>query len=156
MDGKQLWKRLALWLPALLWYGVIFYFSAQTGAESTEISDAFIERAFHWDIANSLMVLSSLLSTLVRKGAHAFVFFVQTGLLLFPLRELIPQKKPRRWLALALCAALALSDEVHQFFVPGRSCKLTDVLIDSLGGMCFLVLLWLLETWKANKKGAVL
>ncbi len=146
-------KRLVLWLPALLWYAVIFYFSAQTGAESTEMSDAFLEHALHWDIANSLVILSDLLSILVRKGAHAFVYFVQTGLLLLPLRSLLASSKVRCAAALGACAVLAALDEVHQLFVPGRSGKLSDVLIDVLGGACFLLCLWLVKKWKSRKKG---
>ena len=29
--------------------------------------------------------------------------------------------------------AYAMTDEIHQLFVPGRSCQVTDVLIDSAG-----------------------
>ncbi len=150
---QPLWKRLALWLPALLWYAIIFYFSSQTGAESAEMSDAFIEHALHWDIANSLVVLSDLLSILVRKGAHAFVYFVQTGLLLLPLTSLLKSPKARGASALGGCAVLAALDEVHQLFVPGRSGKLSDVLIDVLGGACFLLFLWLVKKIKSAKKG---
>ena len=28
----------------------------------------------------------------------------------------------------------AISDEIHQFFVPGRGCEVTDMIIDSIGG----------------------
>ena len=31
------------------------------------------------------------------------------------------------------CALYAVSDEIHQLFVSGRSCQLTDVLLDSAG-----------------------
>jgi len=151
-SSRPLWKRIGLWLPAIAWYAVIFYFSSQTGAESTELSDAFIETAFHWDIENSLMVLSGLLSTLVRKGAHAFVYFVQTGLLLLPLWSIIQSPKVRNAVALSGCALLAALDEIHQLFVPGRSGKISDVLIDTMGGVCFLLCLWLVQWfWKRRR-----
>ena len=38
-------------------------------------------------------------------------------------------------LSLAICVAYASSDELHQYFVPGRSCELRDVLIDSCGAL---------------------
>ncbi len=45
--------------------------------------------------------------------------------------------KPRtwlRWLLPWLIATLyAVSDEVHQYFIPGRSCQVGDVMIDSAG-----------------------
>ncbi len=153
---RPLWKRLALWVPAVVWYAVIFWFSAQTGAESAELSDAFIEGTLHWDIENSLMVLSGLLSTLVRKGAHAFVYFVQTGLLLLPLWSMIQSAKVRCAVALGGCALLAALDEVHQLFVPGRSGKVSDVIIDTLGGVCFLFCLWVVQGfWKRRREKEV-
>ena len=38
-----------------------------------------------------------------------------------------------------LCAVLAALDEFHQLFVPGRDGKLSDVLIDTCGAVCFLL-----------------
>lgn len=35
--------------------------------------------------------------------------------------------------AILVTAFYAASDELHQFFVPGRSCQLRDVLIDTAG-----------------------
>jgi len=36
-------------------------------------------------------------------------------------------------LALGICVLFAISDEVHQLFVPGRGGQVSDVLIDSAG-----------------------
>lgn len=35
--------------------------------------------------------------------------------------------------SLVFCILYAISDEVHQVFVPGRGAQVTDVLIDSFG-----------------------
>ena len=46
-------------------------------------------------------------------------------------------------LAWGVCVIYAMSDEFHQLFVPGRTCKLTDVLIDSSGsllGICIVII----------------
>ena len=46
----------------------------------------------------------------------------------------------------------AISDEIHQKFVPGRSCQITDVMIDSLGvTLGIFLLLMLLEIHKKIK-----
>jgi VanZ family protein len=51
----------------------------------------------------------------------------------------------RAALALVLAAAWAMSDEIHQSFTPHRTPALTDVLLDSLGAACGIVLAgWLL------------
>lgn len=132
---RSLWARVARFLPAWLWYAVICLFSAQTGTESQEVSDGVLE-LFGYDIRNAPMVLSALLSFLLRKAAHAGVFFLLTALLYWALKEL---KRPLRGeVALGLCALLAALDEFHQTFVPGRSGRWQDVVVDTLGGLCFL------------------
>ena len=40
-------------------------------------------------------------------------------------------KKPQ--FAFLLCVAYAMSDEIHQLFVPGRAGQVRDILIDSSG-----------------------
>ena len=42
--------------------------------------------------------------------------------------------KPKRvLLAILLCLMYAISDEIHQQFVSGRSCSLLDLFVDSFG-----------------------
>lgn len=136
------------WLPVLVWYGVIFLFSAQTGDASSQLSSGVIETAFRVDLATADWDLVLMLSFLVRKGAHMFVYFVLTGLLLFALGK----RKGAVPLAVGLCALLAGLDEFHQYFVPGRSCKLTDVFIDLAGGLVFLLFLRLWRAVWAHRK----
>ena len=40
------------------------------------------------------------------------------------------------------CALYACSDELHQYFVPGRSCRFFDVCVDSAGAFCGTLLFW--------------
>jgi VanZ family protein len=71
------------------------------------------------------------------KLAHAVEFAV-LGLLL-------ARALGRAGLALAFGALYALSDEIHQSFVPGRYASPLDVLVDS-AGVAVGVLCWLLLT----------
>ena len=61
----------------------------------------------------------------LRKLAHAVEFAILGALLVRAFRH--------AWAAIALGAAYAASDELHQHFVPGRQAALTDVVIDSIG-----------------------
>jgi VanZ family protein len=61
----------------------------------------------------------------LRKLAHAVEFGVLAALLVRALRD--------RWWAIALGIAYALSDEIHQSFVPGREGAPLDFAIDSVG-----------------------
>ena len=102
---------LRLWAPVVLWAAVIFAFSAVPDL-GTGLGT--------WDLV-------------LRKLAHACEFAVLGGLLLRALRD--------ERAALAAGIAYAISDEVHQHFVPGRVGSPVDVLIDS-AGVALGVLLW--------------
>lgn len=142
-------KRAARFVPAGLWYAVICFFSAQTGSESQGVSDGVLE-LFGYDILNSPMALSALLSFVIRKGAHMGVFFVLTGLLYWALQEV---GRPARGIwAAGLCTALAGLDEFHQTFVPGRSGRWQDVVIDTLGALCFLALAALIRAVRKKRR----
>ena len=58
-------------------------------------------------------------------------------------------------LAAALCTLYAMSDEIHQYFVPARAMLLTDVGIDGFGFLpCIAVtciIIWLLQRRKAEQ-----
>ena len=154
MERKPIWKKLVRWLPAAGWYAVIWYFSAKTGTESQLMSDGVLE-AFGYDIRNSPMDVTDLLAFLVRKGAHMAVFFALTGFLLFALWRPVKRPALRGAAALTLCGLLACLDEFHQTFVPGRSGMPRDVLIDLLGGVCFLLLWALIRAVRARRRQPV-
>ena len=44
----------------------------------------------------------------------------------------------------AIGTAYAVTDEIHQLFVPGRSCELRDICIDAVGVLCgcLIIRLW--------------
>lgn len=145
------------WLAAAGWYGVIFFFSAQTGDASGEISDRLAFDLLRWETDNPWTLSEvqyaffQLVTFLLRKTAHMAVFFVLTFFLLLGLKDLIPSVKVRAATAVGLCAVLAALDELHQYFVPGRSCQLTDVVIDLLGGLACVLLWWLVRTIRAHR-----
>jgi VanZ family protein len=51
--------------------------------------------------------------------------------------------------------AYALSDEIHQRFVPGRSCEFLDFVADSLGIVVVQMCIWLYLRIKRNKLTAL-
>src|SRR5262245_32951196 len=52
------------------------------------------------------------------------------------------------WRTLALVAAYAASDELHQLFVPSREASLLDIFIDTAGGVFGLTLIWVVGRWR--------
>lgn len=129
----------------------IFVHSAMPGHVSGAESDFFVRL-----ISGITGVEEEPLSFIVRKAAH-FTEFMLLGICLalnvidalrakgksisLPFVWLIP------WL---MGTAYAVTDEIHQFFVPERACAVTDMLIDSAGvavGAMILILLY-----KARRK----
>jgi len=100
-----------LWLPVVAWAALIFALSSVPDL-GTGLGG--------WDL-------------LLRKLAHAAEYAVLGALLL--------RATGRRGLAFALGGLYAISDELHQMFVPGRMGRPLDVAIDALGVACG-VLVW--------------
>ena len=76
---------------------------------------------------------------IVRKGAHFAEYTILGGFLVPAVKEWmaadttpvpVAMERITAWLAGTL---YAVTDEIHQFFVPGRSCELRDIVIDSCG-----------------------
>ena len=157
-------RNLLLWLPAALWYRVIWGFSAQSAAVSGDLSDRLLWRLMAWlspafaagDAAAQTAAVE-LLSFFERKAAHMFLYFVLLLLVWLALAPLIRGKRRQAGLAAVLCALLAGLDEYHQTFIPGRSGQLRDVAIDLAGAAAALmlaaVLLWAVRRRRARRRG---
>ncbi|QOY37182.1 VanZ family protein [Anaerobacillus isosaccharinicus] len=131
------------WSLVLVWMILIFYLSHQPGTQSSELSSNFvyvvrtlIETFFptiSFDLEN--------LSFLIRKGAHFFAYFVLGILVTCSYRSSGVVGYKIVVFSLVVCILYAISDEIHQLFVPGRSGEVRDVLIDSIGSACGVFLI---------------
>jgi len=150
-------EKVLAFLPAAAWYAVIFAFSAQTGEESGRLSGALVERSIDWMGEWGKMFQTDwdavlLLSFLVRKAAHMGIFFILTGLLFLAFWRIGTRPPLAVAAPMALCGLLAVLDEFHQTFVPGRDGKLPDVLVDLGGGVCFLLAWWVVRTLQRGRR----
>jgi hypothetical protein len=80
----------------------------------------------------------SFLVTIVRKSAH-FTEYMILGILTARGFK-ISKKSP--WWAILACAVYAGTDECHQSFVPGRSCEVNDVALDTIGATFGVLIYW--------------
>ncbi len=135
-------RSLSLFAVAL-WMAVIFLFSAQSGDNSGDFSGnmiRFIARIFNPSFekltnAEQNAIIDSL-QTLVRKLGHFSEYFI-LGLLSANAVRTFPLSALWKWLApLIFCILYAVSDEVHQYFVPDRAMRFLDCCIDSSGAFC--------------------
>jgi VanZ family protein len=137
MRGRQLRWMAAYGLPPAVWAGVIFWLSSRTAAEATDalgpaVDIPLLAEAIHF---GEYFVLSFLLyrlaSAIGRHGADA------------------PNRPRPRDLANANAAGLAtflyaVSDEVHQSFVPGRTFSVADLAVDLAGAVAGVAAAWAL------------
>ena len=145
--------RVIVWGAVAAWMAVIFLFSAQNDNQSGDTSGvvvrwflSLIYPGFREFPALRQQELLEAWHTLIRKGAHFSEYAVLAALIANGLRA---SGKLRWWLPIALSALYAVSDEIHQYFVPGRACRLLDMGIDTCGAAfgtaVFALILWLLR-----------
>ena len=136
-------KRIIKIILVIVWMLIIFLFSNQDASKSSNLSDSFIYKIVSIfrskDISDEKMELIISNNTfIVRKAAHFFVYFV-LGILVYLLLKEFKVNNIVIY-SLLLCYLYAVSDEFHQFFIPGRSMEFRDTIIDSCGsfiGICF-------------------
>lgn len=139
-----------------LWLAVIFMFSHQEADKSSKLSDTFIYRNVELitkvfnikiDDTNKEMILTKY-TTIVRKSAH-FIVYLILGILMINVVRFYSKKIIIY--SLLYCLIYALSDEIHQMFIVGRSGELRDVLIDFMGSTIGIYLFILLSKTKYKK-----
>lgn len=107
---------------------MIFVLSQQGNEASTSQSSAVIST-----IKDSFGL--ELTKEIVRKSAHIIAYFtLGTWALLTAIAYRFRLKKAAM-ISLLVVVVYAISDEIHQLFVPGRSGQWSDVLLDSIAGV---------------------
>ena len=113
-------KFIRFWLPVVAWMGVMFYFSSRQ---------------------RIVVSPDTLLNFLFFKTLHVIEYSFLYILLFRAFKYTKPHEKDRLWYVAAfiVTVAYAVSDEIHQTFVPTREGALRDVIIDAGAAL----LIWL-------------
>lgn len=127
---------------------LIFYFSSRTAEESSNQSGAVLEFLIN------ILGDNSVTDFIVRKSAHCLEY---TGLcLLFNCAFYFTRNKKSIILSIICTSAYAVTDEIHQLFVDGRSCEVRDWAIDTggavLGAIGFLILFSIINAIIKSRK----
>lgn len=131
----------------------IFCFSNQNGTKSsgvsrkvTEIVTSNIKKVQNMPQKEKEIFLEHT-EKIIRKLAH-FSIYTVVGLLMMSLMSTYKLKQNKRiWTSLMVGVLYASSDEIHQYFVPERSARVFDVMIDSAGvclGICIVIFVLLI------------
>ena len=145
-----MFKRVLFLILLAIAFYVIFNFSAQNGEISgslsmkvTEFIVNLVSKIKTMDISRKIYYIEKL-HPIIRKLAHFSVytvvgFSVMGFMCTFDMRNIF-----KLLISFAVGVTYAITDEVHQYFIPGRCASVLDVCIDSAGvltGIFILIIL---------------
>lgn len=130
---------------------IIFKFSNQTGEESGGISKKITEM-----ITKNIESIQNLeknekkekldhIEHIIRKIAH-FTIYTIVGLLMMGVLTIYHKEKSFKIrISLIIGVLYAILDEIHQAFIPERTARVTDVIIDACGVILGILLVMTIE-----------
>ena len=158
LERKKNLKDIVLFVIFLIlvvfWMGVIFKFSSANGEKSTGTSRSSLEKIitlFNKNIdKDKLEGLVIKYDVVLRKCTH-FSGYLVGGVLLyfmyFYLNKLVNYKlKYIKMYSVVTGSIYAMTDELHQHFVSGRSGEIKDVVLDTSGVIIGVVIVWAVIT----------
>lgn len=131
--------RIILIILLLCTFFIIFGFSSQNGEQSGGISRKVTETILKASSNYNKLeeeekeIILHRTESIIRKVAHFSIYTVVGFLLMGLLSTYKIKDKWRLIMTIGIGILYAISDEFHQSFSPGRSPKITDVYIDTLG-----------------------
>lgn len=132
-------RKLLSTILVVIWIITIFYFSNQQGTGSSNTSKKVSMAIVNiLDIKNEMNEkqkeeIVATIEPIIRKLAHFTLYMIGGILLVGCAYAYIMEDKKAIVGASTIGVLYAISDEVHQLFVNGRSGKVADMVIDSLG-----------------------
>jgi VanZ family protein len=142
LSGKP--GALARWGPVAAWAALIFF--ASTSWFSGSHTESALRPFLVWLFPGATAHRIDEIHAGIRKLGHFTEYAVFGWLIMRALRDARGWQLHHALLAIALAGTYAVSDELHQVFVPGRTAAIGDVLIDMLGAataQLLIALAWL-------------
>lgn len=156
-------KRILLLILVLIGCITIFCFSEFSAGESTKQSRGLTYNILKVLNGNKLtekelVKLTKRVNPVIRKIAHFSIYMILAIFTYMFIEELnIKSKSEKERLrknilyTCIFCIIYAIFDEIHQIYVPGRTGKVIDVIIDTLGSLVGITLMILKN--KIKNKG---
>ncbi|HTS19815.1 MAG TPA: VanZ family protein [Verrucomicrobiae bacterium] len=121
-------QKTVFWLPATLWAGLILFLSMITRLGPAD-------------------------ETTEHKIGHIAVYLTLAGTVMWALHRGHALRLSKSLaLAILITAAYAASDEWHQSFVPGRHCRVSDVVLDTSAGAVAVLAYYIRESLRPDNK----
>ncbi|MBR5516046.1 MAG: VanZ family protein [Clostridia bacterium] len=153
---------IILIIATLGWMCFIFSLSAEPAEVSSQTSGRIvkklcriIDRDFDELSPEEQFEITEKYQFYIRKTAHFSAYTILAILIGSSAIPYFEKVRYRLGISFVVGVLYAISDEIHQYFVPGRSCELRDVLIDSAGVTLGCILLFILFKIIENKKRSI-
>ena len=155
----KFWRAVML-CATLAVMAVIFAFSAQPGPGSYALSEQITHQVQSGGAQTLLPTFfSEDLHANLRKWAHIVVFCALGICMAVTVhffwgkgRANPPALRRQAVLAAVFCTGYAVTDELHQLFVPGRTGLLADVGVDAIGFLPCIVIVYLFLTLRNRRR----
>ena len=133
------------WTVVVLYLALIFYFSSQDGTESHKVSAGLLQYLKVLALVLPEYVQNYLIKYLIngngnlefllRKVAHFTEYFILS--FIFYRAMIVSGSRIKKSIIVTsiFCFLYAVSDEIHQLFVPGRVFAVRDIIIDTSGAL---------------------
>lgn len=153
---KRVLAYICIFSLTISWMALIYGFSAQDATESGGLSAVIAE-----PVTQMIMKLRDLpaeeydalymqVDSIIRVMAH-FTEYAILGILMTVLCRMLYWKG--LWIPWVICTVFAVTDEWHQSYSPGRTAEVKDVVIDSAGVICGIILLLMLrKVWRSRNR----
>lgn len=130
-------RKIINWCLLIFWMCVIFYMSNQPAniSDSQSFKVMSVLQSLNIDVNG---IFGGLANFIVRKCAH-FLEYMILGFLIMNVVRMYYVVKISSIITLIGVFLYACTDEFHQLFVPGREGAFRDVMIDTCGGLTFIL-----------------
>ena len=140
---KETKNKILRFIPFILMLIVIYVFSAMPGDESGDTSGRLVKVVVKVveSIKGKGLTEDAIddIHWIIRKMAHFCEFAALSWTAMFALTKLVKARWQLCLFSELTVILVATLDELHQYFVPGRSASIGDVCIDSSGGLLGVV-----------------
>ena len=149
-------KKMIAPILLIAWMGLIFYMSSQQGGESSGLSNKIVSKLFSLfpflgDPHDEEAEIFLTFSLIVRKTAHFTEYLILAVLAFFFISSYYVNVGAYLF-SWAFATIYAITDEIHQHFIPGRVAAPLDVCVDSAGAFFGVYLVFLVMRARKRKR----
>lgn len=122
---------------------IVFKFSSQPSTESSQLSGGITKAILNFFniLEGKTLEQQSAIETVIRKLAHFSIYALGGILILLHVNLYKITSNQKVIISQIIGTTYAITDEIHQLFVPGRSGEIRDVCLDSLGVITGIIII---------------